>query len=134
MTISKGIICTEPNTSDLCVLRRSKTGLTSSVSIIDYVNNKIENYDKNDNDIENEQNLFPSLDNISSNVIVPCWIIEIDNKKAQIYLRITDSYEDDIKDICCDIEIIYEPNLNNKWQLYDFTGIPYIGKFVKKEL
>lgn len=130
MTISQGIIFTEPGTSDLCVLRRSKTGLTCSVTIIDYVNNKI----KSDENDDNEQNPFPSLDNISSNILVPCWIIEIDNKKAQVYLRITDSYEDDIKDICCDIEIIYESNLNNEWQLYDFSGIPYIGKFVKKEV
>ena len=129
MTITKGRIYTEPGTSNLCVLRRSKTGLTCSVAIIDYINNitnKIED--------DNEENPFPSLDNISSDISIPCWVIEIDNKEAQIYLRKTDYYEDDIKDICCDIKIIYEPNLNNKWQLYDFTGIPYIGKFVKKEL
>ena len=128
MTVTKGRIYTEPGTSDLCVLRRSKTGLTCSVVIIDYINNitnKIED--------DNEENPFPSLDNISSDISIPCWIIEIDNKEAQIYLRKTDYYEDDIKDICCDIKIIYESNLNNKWQLYDFTGVPYIGKFIKKE-
>jgi hypothetical protein len=128
MTVAKGRIYTEPGTSDLCVLRRSKTGLTCSVVIIDYINNitnKIED--------DNEENPFPSLDNISSDISIPCWIIEIDNKEAQIYLRKTDYYEDDIKDICCDIKIIYESNLNNKWQLYDFTGVPYIGKFIKKE-